>query len=44
MSDIGGDTQTLLELEAKCNLLRKEIFDVINELDIPKVSDQCLNE
>jgi hypothetical protein len=43
MSEIGGDPDTLLELEAKCSTLRLELEQVLYELTVPKVSDQVEN-
>ena len=41
MSGIGGDEETLQELESKCSVLRFELDEVLHELTLPKVSDQC---
>lgn len=43
MSEVGGDPDTLEELEAKCQVLRLELNEVLHELTLPKVSDQVGN-
>lgn len=43
MSGIGGEEETLLDLESKCTQLQEEIKQVLLELDTPRVSDQCDN-
>jgi len=44
MSGIGGDQQTLAEMEFKCKTMTEELQQVVDEVDAPKVSDQCDNE
>ena len=47
MSEVGGDPDTLEELESKCQVLRLELDDILHELTLPKVSDQvdnCTND
>ena len=47
MSEVGGDPDTLEELEAKCATLRWELDSVLHELTLPPVSDQvdnCTND
>lgn len=43
MSEVGGDPDTLEELEAKCATLRLELDEVLHELTMPPVSDQVDN-
>jgi hypothetical protein len=41
MGSIGGlnDEARVLDMTAKCEVLRKELDEVVAELDLPKVSD-----